>query len=148
MSRALVLLIVVMGLCTASRGQNTSASASEFAEVASSQLFSMYEYKAPAKRKLLSLNTMSTWQKINPLVYVGAGLLFFYQRGLSEQIQASCTFHTSCSSYTKYAIQERGFLTGIILGADQLTRCANGGKEDYPAYKLTDRGKIIDAEFH
>lgn len=89
------------------------------------------EYKTkPAKRKLLSLKTKGL--NYNPFAYAGAGLLFFYQNVISEQIQSECTYVTSCSEFTKQSIQENGFITGILMGFNQLTECHPSAIYEHP----------------
>ena len=102
------------------------------------------EYKTPAKRKILSLKNKPLIKKLNPLTYISAGLLFFYQRILSEQIQAHCMYQISCSNYTKYEIEKNGF-RGFLLGINQLDNCFKGVIYDYPSYQVTNEDKVINS---
>ena len=88
------------------------------------------DYKAPEKRKILSLKNKHLITKLNPLTYISAGLLFFYQRIVSEQIQANCMYQTSCSNFTKFEIEKNGF-RGFLLGINQLDNCFQGIEYDY-----------------
>jgi uncharacterized protein len=104
-------------------------------------LFENFEYKKAEPRKLMALNQKSFISKINPVVYISAGLLFFYQRIISEQIQADCTYEISCSSYTKHAIERYGF-KGFLIGIHQLNNCAPTVIDDYPKFKISEKNKI------
>jgi putative component of membrane protein insertase Oxa1/YidC/SpoIIIJ protein YidD len=146
MNRLALLALILTTLFAEVRAQQADSAAVMIRTSISSQLFSPYKAGNYQGRKIMSLKEKSTIQKLNPLMYFSAGMLFLYQRGLSEQIQATCTYHTSCSSYAKMAIQERGFLLGIIIGADQMMRCSPQSRYDYPLFKITPNRKIIDAE--
>jgi putative component of membrane protein insertase Oxa1/YidC/SpoIIIJ protein YidD len=93
---------------------------------------------------MLQTPARHTLARYNPVHYLAAGLLFFYQRILSEQIQANCNYVVSCSEYTKQAIYHRGFLIGILIGANQLNNCVPGITMDYPAFRLNAESKIIN----
>jgi uncharacterized protein len=94
------------------------------------------------KRKLLSFKKKAAY--LNPLNYLSTGFLFVYQNIFSEQIQANCTYETSCSEYAKLSIQKYGFFIGALKGFNQLSECApNAIYEHSPVYINTD-GKIIN----
>ncbi|MCX6181139.1 MAG: membrane protein insertion efficiency factor YidD [Bacteroidetes bacterium] len=99
----------------------------------------------PAKRKILSLEQRTLMGKVNPMSYLSAGLLFFYQRVLSEQIQANCVYHISCSEYTKKQIEKRGLIIGILKGCNQLNNCFTGIMSEYPEYKISEDLKVINS---
>lgn len=90
-------------------------------------------------RKTLRLKKRSRY---NPFAYAGAGLLFFYQNVLSEQVQASCMYEVSCSEFTKVAIREMGVVEGILRGLNQLTECHAGILYEYPAIAISSNNKI------
>lgn len=101
------------------------------------------EYELPVKRKVLSLKNKGIISKINPVTYISAGLLFVYQRLISEQIQAECMYVTSCSSYTKFQIEKNGF-RGFLLGINQLNNCGPFALYDYPSCKISPENRIIN----
>ncbi len=103
-------------------------------------------YKAPEveKRKFLSLKGKSIIAKVNPLTYVAGSLMFVYQRLLSEQIQANCNYHLSCSNYAKFSMEQKGLLRGLLMGVDQLTNCFPGIDGDYERCRIDHDGKIIN----
>ena len=104
--------------------------------------FSYYTVKTIPHRKIISLKNKKLIAKINPINYVGAGLLFFYQGVLSEQIQANCTYEISCSNYTKLCIEKYGFIKGSLQGLHQLSNCSASSLDDYPRFKISGNLKI------
>jgi putative component of membrane protein insertase Oxa1/YidC/SpoIIIJ protein YidD len=106
--------------------------------------FANYISKEPAKRKFMDLSSKKTAARYNPVTYVSAGLLFFYQRVISPQLQANCTYEISCSEYTKLCIQHYGFVKGTLLGLHQLNNCAPGVIGDRCRYVISPDGKIIN----
>ncbi|MFI5164329.1 MAG: membrane protein insertion efficiency factor YidD [Bacteroidia bacterium] len=71
--------------------------------------------------------------------------LYLYQKFLSEQISAGCEFDRSCSNYSIAAIKEFGFLKGIFLTADRLTRCNGQAQAETQSYLINhSNGKVID----
>jgi putative component of membrane protein insertase Oxa1/YidC/SpoIIIJ protein YidD len=105
--------------------------------------FEAYKYREIPPRNLLAFENNSFSARLNPLRYVSAGLLFFYQRMVSEQIQAECNYETSCSEYTKLAIKRYG-LPGFFMGIDQWNHCTENVFRDYPPYKISQNHKIIN----
>jgi putative component of membrane protein insertase Oxa1/YidC/SpoIIIJ protein YidD len=96
------------------------------------------------KRKILAFKKKHS--QLNPLNYIGAGLLYVYQNIFSEQIQAECAYEVSCSEYTKLSIQQRGFLIGTLSGFNQLSECFPGAKFEHPpAFVNYSNQKIINS---
>lgn len=102
------------------------------------------EHKVSEKRNVLSFKNKPLTAKLNPIAYLSAGLLFFYQRVLSEQIQANCMYHTSCSGFTKSQIEKNGF-RGFLLGINQLNNCFDGIIYDYQVYQISADSKVINS---
>lgn len=96
--------------------------------------FVSYHYHKPAQRKVMRVGEMKWYNKVNPVVYVSAGAMFFYQRVVSEQLFTNCTYGVSCSSNAKLAIEQYGMLSGVLRGAYQLSACSVGVQEDYAPY--------------
>ena len=46
-----------------------------------------------------------------------------YQRGVSPFLGSRCKYHPSCSQYAVEALQELGFLRGVLLAGWRLLRC-------------------------
>lgn len=82
--------------------------------------------------------------KVNPF----DGLLFLYKKILSMQISAHCEFEPSCSSFSLRALHELGYLKGIFLTADRLTRCNGSASNETQHYLIIpENGKIKDIPF-
>ena len=68
-------------------------------------------------------------------------LIFFingYQKHISTYLQAKnihCKFYTSCSEYTKQAIEKYGVIKGGILGIWRIFRCNPFSKGGYDPLK-------------
>ncbi|MDP2385868.1 MAG: membrane protein insertion efficiency factor YidD [Bacteroidota bacterium] len=93
-------------------------------------------------RKFLSLKDKSFVAKVNPLLYVGAGLMYFYQNVISEQIQADCGYQMSCSEFTKKSIEKKGIVKGTLKGLNQLYSCFPGSIYERSEYLINSDGKI------
>ena len=104
-------------------------------------VFAPFQFHPIPERNILYLKNRSTIAKFNPLLYVSAGMLFFYQRIVSEQIQAECTYEISCSDYTKFSIERHGF-KGFLSGINQWNNCFPSVIFDYPEYKVSKNLKI------
>ncbi|MBI9068053.1 MAG: membrane protein insertion efficiency factor YidD [Salinivirgaceae bacterium] len=79
--------------------------------------------------------------KFNPFDWA----LWVYKNGLSEQISANCEFEPSCSTFSLHALHELGYLKGLFLTADRLTRCNGNAIFEAPKYLITkDHAKIKD----
>ncbi len=85
------------------------------------------------------------WQKINPFHYLSIGLMFTYQRVITQQLNGSCVYENSCSQYTKYAVNYYGIVKGTFLGFNQLQTCYPTSFIDYPDHKINPQLKIINS---
>jgi putative component of membrane protein insertase Oxa1/YidC/SpoIIIJ protein YidD len=122
----LLILIILFSLCAQSLISQVS-----IGNATLQRTFESFEYEEPEKRKVLDVSQMSTLNKINPITYVSAGAMFFYQRLISEQLYTNCIYTVSCSSNAKFSIQEEGLAIGVLYGAFQLSSCSNGVPGDY-----------------
>jgi putative component of membrane protein insertase Oxa1/YidC/SpoIIIJ protein YidD len=61
--------------------------------------------------------------RYNPVSLVFSGLMYTYQKWISQQISADCLYSPSCSEYSKLLFHEYGFFKGIFTSADRLMRC-------------------------
>jgi uncharacterized protein len=62
-------------------------------------------------------------------------LLAFYKRYISPCLPRACRFEPTCSVYMYQAIQKKGLLMGLFLGAKRLLRChpfCDGGVDPVP----------------
>ncbi len=82
--------------------------------------------------------------KYNPITLLFGGLLYVYQKGISQQISANCPYEITCSNFSKKCIQNYGLIKGIALTADRLTRCTQFTVIDLKPIQLNKNNKIID----
>ena len=106
--------------------------------------FSQFEIPKKQKKSFLEPNA-TLFTKLNPITYISGGFLFLYQNIASEQIQANCQYHISCSENMKRSIKRKGLFLGILNGLNQLGNCSGGISKDYPDYKITGDGKVNNA---
>lgn len=106
--------------------------------------FSSYTYSKRSYRTVLSFKDRSVWYKINPLSYVSIGLMYTYQRFVSQQLGSVCSYETSCSEHAKLAVQRHGIFKGVFLGFYQFQSCTSKAGYDHPDHKINHRGKIIN----
>lgn len=98
----------------------------------------------PRKPKFLSADK-GALIKYNPINLTLGGLLYFYQKIVSPQLASNCPYEISCSAFSKVSIQEFGFVKGIPLTADRLTRCTQFTMMDILPSQINEaNGKIID----
>ncbi|MBI4930892.1 MAG: membrane protein insertion efficiency factor YidD [Bacteroidetes bacterium] len=104
-----------------------------------------YEQKFETKRKVsfLLARKKKPIIRYNPVSLTFGGLLFVYQKFLSAQISNNCPYNPSCSGFSKNSILRYGFVKGIALSADRLTRCNNLAAHDISFLDFKD-GKIED----
>lgn len=65
-------------------------------------------------------------------------LIRIYQNTLSPILGKNCKFVPSCSEYTLQAIEEYGFLRGVLMGIHRICRCSpitRGGYDPVPKRK-------------
>jgi putative component of membrane protein insertase Oxa1/YidC/SpoIIIJ protein YidD len=75
---------------------------------------------------------------------IGNALLTVYQKHISVLISADCLYTLSCSRYSREVINKYGFIPGVLLTADRLTRCSFFCSKDIPDSKFTKDGHAID----
>ena len=95
-----------------------------------------------------TLKNSSRLQKINPIFYLAKTAMFTYQNIISPQLSKDCPYQVTCSNFAKTAIQKKGFLLGVFLGADRLLRCNSFsfiGAENQVV--VDEHNKIIDPLF-
>ncbi|SFC82592.1 Membrane-anchored protein YidD, putatitve component of membrane protein insertase Oxa1/YidC/SpoIIIJ [Flexibacter flexilis DSM 6793] len=83
----------------------------------------------------------------NPLKWALHGSLSFYQNVISRQISASCLYHTSCSRFSRKALQEFGILKGIALTTDRLGRCNRIAATDIRPVRIGADGLVEDEPY-
>jgi uncharacterized protein len=84
--------------------------------------------------------------KYNPVSLFFGGLMLFYQSSISPQFSAHCLYSTSCSEFSKKLILRYGFIKGIFMTADRLTRCNSFSVRDIsPLKRNTASGKVVES---
>jgi putative component of membrane protein insertase Oxa1/YidC/SpoIIIJ protein YidD len=75
-----------------------------------------------------------------------SSLFVFYKYFISSQDGSNCSFTPSCSVYMKRAVDEQGFLIGIMNGTDRLTRCHGLSREHYEYHQ--EKKRLVDSLPH
>jgi putative component of membrane protein insertase Oxa1/YidC/SpoIIIJ protein YidD len=65
----------------------------------------------------------SLMSKINPIIIFLKGAMLFYQNVISAQLSKECPYEITCSNFSKQSIKKFGFVKGVFISADRLTRC-------------------------
>lgn len=109
-----------------------------------SNSFEEYHFDKYKVRSVLNFKERSIWNKMNPFSYVSVGLMFVYQRFISQQLGSECAFETTCSEHAKRAMEHYGILKGSLIGFYQLQSCTAKTGYDYPNQSINDEGEIIN----
>jgi len=104
---------------------------------------SLFFEKPPVKTRVF----VKPKYKYNPVGYLGMGALFIYQNIISEQIQATCAYHSICSEFTKLCIRDYGFMKGTFIGLHQLMSCLPFVKYDTHPLYLDSNDLIINEHY-
>lgn len=105
------------------------------------QVGSMY-FQAQRNGLQKKRDFLSNSQSHSVVHWVSGGMIYFYQNILSEQIQADCTYETTCSEYLKQCISTYGFWKGTMAGLNQYMKCGPNNAHNHLAYKLNTQHKI------
>lgn len=124
-------------------GQVAAQSKKTDRELLASQNFQDAKYETKRKVSFLLSSGKNPLVRYNPISLTFGGLLFVYQKLLSPQISNNCPYNPSCSSFSKNSILRYGFVKGIALSADRLTRCNNIAAKDITFLDFRN-GKIDD----
>lgn len=68
--------------------------------------------------------------KYNPIKLLASSSMYLYQNVISQQLNSNCPYHYSCSDFSKRCIAQHGFIKGVLLTGDRLTRCTSFGLRD------------------
>lgn len=105
------------------RGTNSQPPLPNNKELLLKQNFTEAQFESKRKVTFLLSRKKNPVIRYNPVSLTFGGLLFIYQKFLSPQISTNCPYHPGCSSFSKNSITRYGFIKGIALSADRLTRC-------------------------
>lgn len=73
------------------------------------------------------------------------GFLFaFYKNHISKQILNDCIYDHSCSQFSHDVFKNFGFIKGMFLTTDRLTRCNRASLAEMTPARIDDNGKAID----
>lgn len=113
-----LLIIIFVFLYTA----NTNGQSSEIDDL---QLISSHQEHTLASERKPTFQFLgrSALSKYNPVSLTLSGLMYVYQRSISNTLTSRCIYHPSCSNFGRQAINEKGFTIGIILTTDRISRC-------------------------
>lgn len=83
-----------------------------------------------------TLPTRQTGHQINYANHEGVSKFvtktyLFYKNMISSQDVFRCSFYPTCANYTISSMSEFGFLTGLIIGLDRVTRCNHAQSDWY-----------------
>jgi putative component of membrane protein insertase Oxa1/YidC/SpoIIIJ protein YidD len=96
-------------------------------------------YTQPSReREDLDFNFRQT----NELRLAFTGMIRLYQIFVSPQGPPACNFTVTCSQFLSRAVRKYGFIHGVLMGADRLTRCTHSTRRLYEIDDVT--GKAID----
>lgn len=126
--------IIFLLLCCQIKGQVTNINSQ-----INTQLFGEFTTTKPKTKPFKKPKNQLSY--INPLFYISTGGLFIYQNMISEQFQADCKYHVSCSEYTKISIEHNG-LIGLFMGLDQISKCYPKAYYQYSPFLRMDDGVI------
>lgn len=107
------------------------------------QNFRQERYETKRKVSFLLSRKKNPIVRYNPVSLTFGGLLYIYQKFLSPQISVNCPYNPHCSAFSKHSILQYGFIKGIALSADRLTRCNGIAAKDISFLDFKD-GKIED----
>lgn len=85
-------------------------------------------------------------KKHNPFFILFNGLMFIYQNGISQQLQANCAYYESCSNFSKRCIKDHGLFKGILYSGDRIMRCVPNIEDELDLFEYKNN-KIIDSEY-
>ncbi|WP_040007192.1 membrane protein insertion efficiency factor YidD [Fibrisoma limi] len=89
------------------------------------------QYRRPGNDVQAVVYKQRSWLAMyNPLSLALKGAMLGYQRLMSQQLARSCPYQTTCSNFSKQAIQQFGTLKGVFLSADRIMRCNRLGLLD------------------
>lgn len=137
-----LLLLLFLGFSIGFSFQSFSQNPSRDLKLIEKQDFHKKEFD---KRKVSPLLIgKNVFTRYNPVSLVFTGLMFGYQKMISPQLSAGCSYEISCSAFSKKCINEYGLLKGVALSADRLTRCNQVAAYDIHPMNITPEQKIHD----
>jgi putative component of membrane protein insertase Oxa1/YidC/SpoIIIJ protein YidD len=106
-----------------------------FARGANHVLFALTKIKPSTIDKKEAFG--SAIHSTNEFKTIGLSLIRLYQTVISSQDRPACLFSKSCSRFAATAIDQRGFVVGVLMTADRLQRCNELARHYYPEDPLS-----------
>jgi uncharacterized protein len=78
---------------------------------------------SPENNQRLSEKNKIKEHSTSELSLAGKSVIKLYQTVISSQDFEACNFYPSCSHFASDALEQAGFVKGLLLTADRLTRC-------------------------
>ncbi len=88
------------------------------------------------RKPIFRLLGNSVVSKYNPVSLTLSGMLYVYQRSISNTLSNRCIYHPSCSNFSAQAINEKGFVLGVLLTTDRISRCNQIAAWDLPPHRM------------
>lgn len=152
-----LLLLLLLAVTSAAWSQSAARAGDVKADPATDlQLIRERQFSAPGEfdhyhgasnnEQALHNRHTSFIAQYNPVSLVLKGALLGYQKLVSEQLARSCPYQTTCSNFSKQAIQEFGVFKGVFISADRILRCNRIGLLDISPLNIDPAsGAIIDS---
>ena len=80
-----------------------------------------------------------SFRQTNEIKLTFTGMIRLYQIFISPQGPPTCNFTVTCSQFLSRAVRKYGFIHGVLMGADRLTRCTHGTRHLYEIDLSTSR---------
>lgn len=132
------LLAVCLLLAFSLKGQHLSA---DLNLIRSSTLKPLAYHEPVHQPEFLFADHPSALVRYNPFSLVFGGLMWIYQKQITQQLYSTCIYSPTCSSFSISLIREYGLLPGMLFTADRLSRCNRLALYDFPAHE-------VDHEIH
>lgn len=81
-------------------------------------------------------------RQTNEIKLAFTAMIRLYQIFVSPQGPPACNFTVTCSHFLSRAVRRYGFIHGVLMGADRLTRCTSSTRQLYGIDEAT--GRAID----
>lgn len=93
--------------------------------------------------RFIETSNKSFIAKYNPISLSLSGMMFLYQKFISQQLGSDCIYEISCSSYSKELIKDYGMIKGVFYTADRLLRCNRIAVGDIHPLKISDKSHKV-----
>jgi putative component of membrane protein insertase Oxa1/YidC/SpoIIIJ protein YidD len=138
-------IITIFLISTVYANCQTIALKSDF-ELIKNSNFENPNFTAPTRNvKFMLTKNRNVFVRYNPISLFFGGIMYGYQKIISQQLATNCPYEHSCSNFAIGCIKTHGLVKGLALSADRLTRCNEIALKDLKLFELTPAFKIIDS---